>query len=95
MNIFLKFCELHLTINRRAYCLQILVQKIYLLLIRCVSGQPGAVEKYLGFLHAGGSDYSLNILKNAGVDLNTPQPVTVTLQRFAEKLQELKALLGR
>ena len=60
-----------------------------------LSGQPGAVEKYLGFLHAGGSDYSLNILKNAGVDLNTPQPVTVTLQRFAEKLQELKALLGR
>ena len=60
-----------------------------------LSGKEGAVEKYLGFLHAGGSDYSLNILKNAGVDLNTPQPVTVTLQRFAEKLKELKALLGK
>lgn len=60
-----------------------------------LKGEPGAVEKYLGFLHAGGSDYSLNILKNAGVDLNTPQPVTVTLQKFAEKLQELKAVLGR
>ena len=60
-----------------------------------LSGEEGAVEKYLGFLHAGGSDYSLNILKNAGVDLNTPQPVTVTLQRFAEKLKELKALLGK
>ena len=57
--------------------------------------RTGAVEKYLGFLHAGGSDYSLNILKNAGVDLNTPQPVTVTLQRFAAKLKELKALLGK
>lgn len=57
--------------------------------------QPGAVEKYLGFLKAGGSDYSLNILKNAGVDLNTPQPVTVTLQKFADKLQELKILLGK
>lgn len=54
-----------------------------------------AVDKYLGFLHAGGSDYSLNILKNAGVDLTTPQPVTVTLQKFANKLQELKALLGK
>lgn len=60
-----------------------------------LSGKEGAVEKYLGFLHAGGSDYSLNILQNAGVDLNTPQPVTVTLQRFAAKLQELKALLGK
>ena len=54
-----------------------------------------AVDKYLGFLHAGGSEYSLNILKNAGVDLTTPQPVTVTLQKFANKLQELKALLGK
>ena len=58
-----------------------------------LSGKPGAVEKYLGFLKAGGSDYSLNILKNAGVDLTTPQPVAVTLQKFAQKVQELKALL--
>ncbi len=60
-----------------------------------LSGSKDAVQKYLGFLHAGGSDYSLNILKNAGVDLNTPQPVTVTLQKFAAKLAELKALLGK
>ena len=60
-----------------------------------LKGEEGAVEKYLGFLHAGGSDYSLNILKNAGVDLNTPQPVTVTLQKFAEKVAELKKLLGK
>ena len=60
-----------------------------------LSGQPEAVEKYLGFLKSGGSDYSLNILKRAGVDLNTPQPVTVTLNKFAEKLQELKQLLGK
>lgn len=60
-----------------------------------LSGKPEAVEKYLGFLKAGGSDYSLNILKNAGVDLNTPQPVTVTLNKFAEKLAEFKKLLGK
>lgn len=52
-----------------------------------------AVEKYLKFLHAGGSDYSLNILKEAGVDLNSPQPVQVTLDKFARKLKELKELL--
>lgn len=60
-----------------------------------LSGAPNTVEKYLGFLKAGGSDYSLNILKNAGVDLNTPKPVTVTLQKFAAKLKELKMLLGK
>ena len=52
-----------------------------------------AVEKYLKFLHAGGSDYSLNLLKVAGVDLNSPQPVQVTLEKFARKLKELKELL--
>lgn len=60
-----------------------------------LSGDSKAVEKYLGFLHAGGSDYSLNILKNAGVDLNTPLPVKVTLKKFSDKLQELKLLLGK
>ena len=34
-----------------------------------------------------------NILKEAGVDLNTPQPIQVTLDKFAEKLNELKDLL--
>ena len=52
-----------------------------------------AVEKYLGFLRAGGSDYSLRILQRAGVDLTTPQPTEVTLKKFAGKLEELKDLL--
>lgn len=60
-----------------------------------LQGKPQAIEKYLGFLHAGGSDYSLNILKAAGVDLTTPQPVTVTLQKFAAKVTELKNLLNQ
>jgi len=58
-----------------------------------LSEKPKAKEKYLSFLSSGGSDYSLNLLKNAGVDLNTPLPVTITLQKFAEKLAELKKLL--
>lgn len=52
-----------------------------------------AVAKYLGFLHSGGSDYSLNLLKSSGVDLNTPQPVQVTLTKFAAKLKLLQELL--
>ena len=59
-----------------------------------LSGDKAKVDKYLGFLQAGGSDYSLNILKNAGVDLTTPQPVQITLDKFAEKLKELKELLN-
>lgn len=60
-----------------------------------LAGRPGAAEKYLEFLHSGGSDYSLNLLKRAGVDLTTPEPVKVTLKKFARKLAELKELLGK
>ena len=60
-----------------------------------LKGEANAVEKYLGFLKAGGSDYSLNILQKAGVDLNTPKPVEVTLKKFADGVKELRSLLGK
>ncbi|KEH93079.1 oligoendopeptidase F [Clostridium botulinum] len=48
-----------------------------------------AVEKYKGFLKAGGSDYPINILKNAGVDMTTPKPIEDTIKRFNELLDML------
>ncbi len=39
---------------------------------RILRGEPNAVEDYLGFLKSGSSDYSLNVLKKAGVDLSIP-----------------------
>ncbi len=45
-------------------------------------GEP-AVNRYLAFLAAGNSDYPLNILKNAGVDLEKPQPIQDALDGFA------------
>lgn len=55
-------------------------------------GQP-AVERYLNFLKSGSSDYPINLLKNAGVDLLTPEPVTDALQYFGKLLDELEELL--
>jgi oligoendopeptidase F len=52
-----------------------------------------AREKYLGFLKSGSSDYSLNILKKAGVDLATPEPLEASLHVFEEMLRELEALI--
>ncbi len=48
---------------------------------------------YLAFLGAGGSDYPLETLKKAGVDLSTPQPVMAALAEFEEKTKELESLL--
>ncbi|MCB2290111.1 oligoendopeptidase F [Clostridium sp. CS001] len=49
-----------------------------------------AVEKYKEFLKSGGSDYPLNILKKAGVDMSTPKPIEDTIKRFDELLEMLE-----
>ena len=47
-----------------------------------------AVEHYLNFLKSGGSDYSLNILKRAGVDLTSSEPFERTMNLFGRRLDE-------
>lgn len=56
-------------------------------------GQP-AQQRYLGFLKSGGSDYSLNILKRAGVDMSSPKPIEVTLQKFSALLDQLENIIN-
>ena len=50
-------------------------------------------EGYLKFLTTGGSDYPLNELKLAGVDLTSPQPVKDALKVFDDSVEELRELL--
>lgn len=49
-----------------------------------------AVEKYKGFLKAGGSDYPIEILKNAGVDMTKATPLEDTIDKFDELLNMLE-----
>jgi len=53
-----------------------------------------AVDRYLEFLRSGGSDYPLELLKKAGVDLTTPKPVEDALKTFEKILNELEELVG-
>ncbi|MGG3999367.1 oligoendopeptidase F [Anoxybacillus kestanbolensis] len=55
-------------------------------------GAP-AVERYIGFLKAGSSDYPIEVLKKAGVDMTSPEPIEQACQVFEQKLQELEQLL--
>jgi oligoendopeptidase F len=52
------------------------------------------VSRYLTFLKAGDSDYPLNLLKAAGVDMTTPQPVQEALDLFGELLDQMEELAG-
>lgn len=57
-------------------------------------GKP-AVDRYIGeFLKAGSSDYPIEVLKKAGVDMTSREPIEAACRAFGEKLDELEKLLG-
>ncbi|MEH7347050.1 oligoendopeptidase F [Bacillus sp. JJ1532] len=56
-------------------------------------GQP-AVDRYIEFLKAGSSDYPIEVLKKAGVDMTSSKPVEDACKVFEEKLNEMEKLLG-
>jgi len=60
---------------------------------RVLAKQPGAVEAYLDFLKSGGSQFPLETLRAAGVDMATPAPIESTLRLFERRLNELETLL--
>jgi oligoendopeptidase F len=57
-----------------------------------LDGVPGAVEDYLGFLKAGASDYPLEVLRHAGVDLSRPEPIERAFQVMEEYIDRLEKL---
>jgi oligoendopeptidase F len=52
-----------------------------------------AVTRYKEFLKAGNSDYPIEVLKRAGVDMTTPQPIEQACQLFEKVLDEMESLL--
>ena len=55
-------------------------------------GEP-AVENYLKFLSGGCSKPPIDLLRIAGVDMTTPEPVNAGLRMFGELLDEMEALM--
>ncbi|SEJ25564.1 oligoendopeptidase F [Propionispira arboris] len=54
---------------------------------------PIAQKRYLQYLQSGGSDYSINLLRQAGVNMTTPKPLEITLEKFSKRLDELEVFL--
>ena len=55
-------------------------------------GKP-ARDRYLNFLRSGGSKYPLELLRDAGVDLEKPAPVQAAMARLKELVDELEMLV--
>jgi oligoendopeptidase F len=53
------------------------------------------VEKFLNLLRAGGSDYPMNLLKRAGVDLGTPAPAEAVVAQLDKRVSQLEAEISK
>ncbi len=58
-----------------------------------LEGQEGALDKYLGYLKAGRSQYPIDIIKTAGLDMTQSDYIDAALDVFEQRLNEFEALL--
>lgn len=58
-----------------------------------LDGDTDARDAYLRFLSRGNSAYSIDLLKDAGVDMTSPAPIEATAQLMDKLLDELEALM--
>jgi oligoendopeptidase F len=61
---------------------------------KVLAGDKTATARYLTFLAAGGSKYPIDLLKDAGVDMTTDEPLDLTIKRMNEVMDEMEKLLG-
>ena len=59
------------------------------------AGDPEATKRYLTFLSAGGSKYPVDLLKDAGVDMTSDEPLELTVKVMNRVMDEMEALLKK
>jgi oligoendopeptidase F len=60
---------------------------------KVASGDAAAKDRYLKFLAAGGSKYPIDLLKDAGVDMTTDEPLDLTMKTMNRIIDEMEAIL--
>jgi oligoendopeptidase F len=59
-----------------------------------MSGDKTATRKYLDFLSSGGTDYPIELLKKAGVDMTTSAPFDLTMNKMNRVMDEMEKILS-
>lgn len=60
---------------------------------KIIDGDVEARDSYIEFLKSGSSGYSVDILKKAGLDMTSSEPIEKALERFGELIEEYKSLI--
>jgi oligoendopeptidase F len=59
-----------------------------------LAGDADATKRYLAFLSAGGSEYPIELLKKAGVDMTTGTPLELTMRKMNHVMDEMEKILS-
>jgi oligoendopeptidase F len=62
---------------------------------KVLSGDQDAIKRYITFLSSGGSKYPVDLLKDAGVDMTTDEPLNLTIRRMNQVMDEMEKLLAQ
>lgn len=62
---------------------------------KVMSGDTQALKKYIEFLSAGGSDYPIELLKKAGVDMTTSEPFDKAIASMNKVMDEIEKILAK
>jgi oligoendopeptidase F len=62
---------------------------------KVVAGDQAATKRYLTFLGSGGSKYPVDLLKDAGVDMTTDEPLNLTIAKMNRVIDEIEAILAK
>ncbi len=62
---------------------------------KVLAGDPGATQRYLKFISAGKSKYPIELLKDAGVDMTTDEPLELTVKKMNRVMDEMERLLDK
>ena len=60
---------------------------------KIITEGPDARDSYIEFLKSGSSDYPVELLKIAGVDMSGPEPIRMAMETFKDLVDELEKLL--
>ena len=62
---------------------------------KVLAGDADATRRYLTFISSGGSKYPIDLLKDAGVDMTTSEPLDLTVSKMNGVMDEIEQLLDK
>jgi oligoendopeptidase F len=62
---------------------------------KAIAGDTETIRRYIELLSSGGCDYSIPLLKKAGVDMTTDEPLRLTMQKMNRVMDEIEAILEK